>query len=174
MAKYFKTFRDKIQSRYHYQLIEAESKNFDPKFKPELTPKQMLELGIFGGVYFFGSKKLIPSDLPKSWFAKAKLAPDVNRRKELNYFGVFASQPMRVWQKKGWISPLDPYGWFQWYCRYYLGRRTAEEDSRQIKRWLAMKRHISQIINNCHKGDLSCHRGQRQAVLHWAYDSRKI
>jgi hypothetical protein len=79
-----------------------------------------------------------------------------------------------VWRRKGWIHPDDPRGWFQWYCRYYMGRRLPGEDGRQIKRWKAMRRHIAQIRNNCDEGDTSCRRKQRQALLHWAYDSRAI
>lgn len=143
--------------------------NFDIDFKPDLTPKEMLELGVFGGVYF--SDK--PKEFPKSWFIKAKLSPDGKQHKELNFFGVLASQPLSVWQAKGWIRPQDPRGWFQWYCRYYRGRRSAD-DERQIKRWHAMRRHIAQIKNNCRVGDIFCRPRQRQALLHWAYDSRKF
>lgn len=142
---------------------------FDPRFKPHLSPKEMLELGVFGGMYFFDK----PKEFPKSWFTKAKLSPDEKQRKELNFFGVNASQPLSVWQAKGWIHPQDPRGWFQWYCRYYLGRRT-DDDERQIKRWIAMRRHIMQIKNNCRPGDILCRPRQRQALLHWAYDSRKM
>ncbi len=142
---------------------------FDPEFKPDLTPQQMLELGIFGGLYM--SDK--PQEFPRSWFTKAKLSPDGKRHADLNFFKVNASQPLSVWQAKGWIHPDDPRGWFEWYCKYFLGRRHAD-DTRQIKRWKAMKRHIAQIAHNCRVGDLNCRRRQRQALLHWAYDSRKF
>lgn len=138
------------------------------EFKPDLTPQEMLELGIFCGKYFDD----IPGDLPREWFTNAKLAKG-ERDCSLNYFGVDASQPMSVWLKKGWIRGQDPKGWFQWYCRYYLGRR-SEDDTRQIKRWKAMRRHAGQIAKNCKSGDLSCRKKQRQALLHWAYDSRKM
>jgi len=144
-------------------------KAFDPRFKPDLTPKEMLELGVFDGVYF--SDK--PKEFPKSWFKNAKLSSDGKKHKELNFFGVNASQPLSVWQAKGWIRPQDPRGWFQWYARYYLGRRT-EDDERQIKRWLAIQRHMAQIKKNCRARDISCRPRQRQSLLHWAYDSRKI
>ena len=139
------------------------------KFKPDLNPKQMLKLGVFGGAYFSGT----PKEYPKEWFLKARLSPDGKQHKELNYFGINASQPLSVWQAKGWINPQDPLGWFEWYCRYSLGRR-SDDDERQIKRWLAMRRHVAQIKNNCRAGDIFCRPRQRQALLHWAYDSRKF
>lgn len=159
---------DKFQ-RGSYYLTEPVGKNFDLRFKPELTPQEMLELGIFSGKYF--SDK--PKELPKEWFKKAKLAKEGQEDVNLNYFGIDASQPLKVWQDKGWISPQDPRGWFQWYARYYLGRR-SEDDERQIKRWRQMTRHIAQIKKNCSQLDLDCRKKQRQALLHWAYDSRKI
>jgi len=160
---------DKMQKNFVYDLREAMGKNFDPRFKPELTPKQMLALGVFGGKYMTDCKKEFPSD----WYTKAKLCPEKHDAK-LNCFGVNASQPLSVWRKNGWIHPDDPRGWFQWYCRYFMGRRLGAEDDRQIKRWRAIKRHITQVKNSCQKGDITCRPKQRQAILHWAYDSRKI
>jgi hypothetical protein len=128
----------------------------------------MLALGVFDGVYMRDGV----DEFPKSWFTHARFAdgaPDPS----LNYFGIHASQPLSVWQEKGWIHPDDPRGWFQWYCRYYSGRR-HEDDARQIKRWRAFARHAAQVQKNCRKGDTMCRRKQRQALLHWAYDSRKI
>ena len=162
---------DKMQSNYRYFLSEPIGKNFHPDFKPELTPKEMLELGVFGGRYLRDCQK----EFPASWFKKAKFHPKdlPGHSKKINYFNVDASQPLSVWKKKGWIHPQDPRGWFQWYCRYYIGRR-SEDDLRQIRRWKMIKRHIAQIRKNCWQGDLNCHTKQRQAVLHWAYDSRKM
>jgi len=142
-------------------LTKPIGKYFDPEFKPELTPKQMLELGIFGGKYMTDCQK----EFPKDWFKKAKLCSEKHDPK-LNYFGINASQALSVWQKKGWIFPEDPRGWFQWYCRYYLGRRLPYEDKRQIRRWKAFRRHFSQVKLNCRTGDFSCRRKQRQALLH--------
>jgi hypothetical protein len=159
---------DNFQQNYRYKLVEPAGKNFDPEFKPQLTPKEMLELGVFSGHYLNHCRK----EFPASWFKQAKLAADPDPK--LNFFRVKASQPLSVWQKKGWIHPDDPRGWFQWYCRYYMGRRSPDEDRRQIKRWKAMRRHLWQIKKNCLVGDFDCHRKQRQAVLHWAYDSRKM
>lgn len=158
---------DKMQKNYHYFLTEKAGKNFSLDFKPELSPKEMLELGVFGGKYMTDCK----SEFPASWFRKAKLSPKKSDHK-LNYFQVKASQPLSVWREKGWIYHQDPRGWFQWYCRYYMGRRIDKEDQRQIKRWKQMRRHIAQVKNNCRQGDIHCRPRQRQALLHWAYDSR--
>src|SRR5690349_8168857 len=163
------TVNDKMQRGYRYELSEPVGRNFDPEFNPELTPAEMLALGVFGGKYMTDTRK----EFPKSWFTHAKLSPEHHDPK-LNLFGVDASQPLSEWRRKGWIHPDDPRGWFQWYCRYYMGRRLPEEDRRQIKRWKAIRRHVRQIQKHCEPGDLLCRRRQRQALLHWAYDSRKI
>lgn len=159
---------DKMQRNYRYVLTQPIGKNFASDFKPELTPKEILELGAFGGKYMTDCQK----EFPKSWYQKAKLCSEKHDPK-INFFKVNASQPLSVWRKKGWINKDDPRGWFQWYCRYYMGRRHPD-DLRQIKRWKAIKRHIAQVKKNCPKGNYSCRPKQRQAILHWAYDSRKI
>lgn len=171
MKKKIVLVNDKMQKGYRYELREPAGKNFDPRFKPELTPKEMLALGVFGGVYM----RDCTEEFPKNWFTKAKFQKkdSYDHDPELNFFGVNASQPLSVWREKGWILPEDPRGWFQWYCRYYNGRRRAD-DELQIKRWVAMRRHVAQIVNSCKPGDYFCHRKQRQAVLHWAYDSRGL
>ncbi len=153
----------------HYYLTESIGSNFDPNFTPELTPKEMLELGVFGGKYMTDCT----DEFPAAWFTQAKLSPQ-KKDPTINYFGVNASLSLTDWQTKGWIHPMDPRGWFQWYCRYYYGRRVPEEDQRQIKRWKAVTRHIAAIKKNCPPQVLDCRPKQRQAVLHWAYDSRKI
>jgi len=158
-----------MQQGYRYTCTEPIGKNFRSDFKPDLSPKEMLELGVFGGKYMTDCQDEFPAD----WFTKAKLSPEKSNPK-LNYFGVAASQPLAVWRVKGWIYPDDPRGWFQWYCRYYMGRRMPDEDDRQIKRWQAIRRHIAQIAHNCRQGDMTCRPRQRQALLHWAYDSRKM
>ena len=156
-----------MQKRYVYYLTEPAGKNFDPTFTPDLSPAEMLALGVFGGRYMTDCA----AEFPASWFEKAKLSG--TRKAEINCFGVNASQPLSVWREKGWLHPDDPRGWFQWYCRYWMGRR-APDDARQIARWKAIRRHVSQLNAGCMKGDLSCRRRQRQALLHWAYDSRRI
>jgi hypothetical protein len=156
-----------MQRDYAYTLVEPMGENFHPDFRPELTPKEMLELGVFGGRYMTDCAEEFPDD----WFENARLSP--RRNQTLNHFGVIASQPLAVWRQKGWIHPHDPRGWFQWYCRYYMGRRGPDDD-RQIKRWRAMRRHIAQIEKHCDPGDAACRPRQRQALLQWAYDSRAL
>jgi hypothetical protein len=160
---------DLMQKKYLYYLTEIKGKNFDPQFKPELTPKQMLEIGVFGGKYMTDCKK----EFPRDWFTKAKLNSKFHDAK-LNFFKINASQPLSIWKKKGWIFKEDPRGWFQWYCRYFIGRRIPEIDNIQIKRWNAMKRHVAQVKKNCKKGDFNCRPRQRQALLHWAIDPRRL
>ena len=134
-------------------------------FKPQLTPKEMLELGVFGGSYF--NKKQI-KEFPKSWFQKAKLSETFNV--ELNRFKVKSGLSREEWIKKGWIFKEDPLGWFQWYCRYTNGRRIQNIDGTQIQRWINFTRHVKAIKKNCEEGDLFCRRRQRQAILQWAYN----
>lgn len=160
---------DTMQKNYSYECIKPHGSHFDPEFKPQLTPQEMLEMGVFGGKYMTDCQ----DEFPASWFKKAKMSPQ-KRDPAINFFGVNASQPLSVWIKKGWIYKDDPRGWFQWYCRYFIGRRIPKEDERQIKRWKAMRRHIMQITKKCRPGDFSCNTKQRQALLHWAYDSRKF
>jgi len=159
---------DLMQQGYIYYLTAPEGGNFHPDFRPELTPQELLALGVFGGKYMTDCTQEFPED----WFEDAKLCSE-RHDPNLNFFGVNASQPLNVWQAKGWIHEDDPRGWFQWYCRYYRGRRMAD-DERQIKRWRAVRRHISQLKKHCLPRDLACRPRQRQALLHWAYDSRKL
>jgi hypothetical protein len=163
------TINDRMQQGYQYDLNAPIGCDFDLEFRPELSPAEMLRMGVFGGKYMTDCA----CEFPHDWFEGAKLSPS-RSDKRLNYFGVDASQPLSVWRKRGWIHPEDPRGWFQWYCRYYMGRRLANEDARQIKRWKSMRRHVRQIQMNCEPGDIWCRKRQRQALLHWAYDSRKL
>ena len=140
-------------------------KDFYKIFKPQLTPKKMLELGVFGGAYFTdGSIK----EFPKSWFTKAKISKtfDVS----LNRFQIESGLSRKEWIDKGWIFKEDPLGWFQWYCRFCNGRRIIRIDEIQIKRWKNFRRHVLAIKKNCEIGDLGCRRRQRQAILQWAYN----
>ncbi len=159
---------DKMQKKYVYYRTAPMGKNFHPDFKPELTPKQMLALGVFGGKYMTDCKKEFPID----WFTKAKLCAK-KHDPSFNFFKVNASKPLSYWKDKGWVYHEDPRGWFQWYCRYYMGRRCAD-DARQIKRWKQIARHVAQLKKHCPTRVFMCRPRQRQALLHWAYDSRKL
>lgn len=159
--------QDRMQSGYSYERTAPMGEQFDPSFEPELTPAEMLQLGVFCGKYMTDCR----AEFPAEWFVGAKLAsgpPDCS----LNYYGVRAGSSLRVWLSKGWIHQDDPRGWFQWYCRYYSGRRMEQEDARQIGRWKAFRRHAAQVARNCEPGDPSCRPKQRQALLQWGYDSR--
>lgn len=156
---------DKMQSGYIYALTAKTGRDFAPDFKPELTPKEMLELGVFEGHYLTDCQ----NEFPKDWFLKAKIdteKPNIS----LNYFKIKSRQSLQEWQRKGWIIGPDIRGWFQWYCRYYLGRRIAEVDRVQIARWRAFKRHKAQVLTNCPPDALECRARQRQALLQWAYN----
>jgi hypothetical protein len=159
---------DLMQQGYAYYRSEPAGRNFDPGFRPGVTPKEMLEMGVFGGKYMTDCA----AEFPAAWYDNAKLCHEFHDP-TLNYFGVNASLPLSEWRRRGWIYREDPRGWFQWYCRYYMGRRLPEEDARQIRRWKAMKRHLVQVQKNCLKGDLPCRRKQRQVLLNWAYDARR-
>jgi len=163
------TVNDRMQKSYRYALVAPAGRAFDPDFRPELTPAEMLRLGVFGGKYMTDCRR----EFPASWFARARLAP-AGRDPSLNFFGVDAGQPLAVWRRKGWLHPDDPRGWFQWYCRYWRGRRLPDEDRRQIGRWKAFRRHAAQLRAQCEPDDWTCRPRQRQALLQWAYDSRRI
>ena len=143
-----------------------ENLDFYKIFKPQLSPKKMLELGVFGGSYF-GSNINI-KEYPKSWFEKAKISKNFDTT--LNRFRVKAGLSREHWIEKGWIFKEDPLGWFQWYCRFINGRRITHIDEIQIKRWKNFKRHVTAIEKNCERGDLGCRKRQRQAILQWAYN----
>jgi hypothetical protein len=159
---------DLMQQGYSYVLTEPVGRNFEPDFEPQLSPREMLALGVFGGKYMTDCR----DEFPASWFTRAKLSPGRYDPK-INFFGVRASQPLAEWRRKGWIYEEDPRGWFQWYCRYYMGRRCLDDD-RQVRRWRQISRHVAQVRNGCKPRDLTCRPRQRQALLHWAYDSRKL
>ena len=156
---------DKMQQNYVYEYTAPMGKDFDVNFRPELSPEEMLQLGVFEGHYLNDCQ----NEFPKLWFKKAKLSPDypdIN----CNYFQIKSRMSLQEWQKRGWIIEPDPRGWFQWYCRYYMGRRIADIDAWQIKRWMAFRRHYGQIKKNCTSLDFNCRKRQRQALLQWAYN----
>ena len=155
---------DRMQQGYTYVISAPTGADFAPGFEPHFTPAEMLAHGVFEGKYCNDCQ----GELPAEWFAEAKVSdvPDP----DVNYFRIKSRQPLSVWRDKGWIMGDDPRGWFQWYCRYYLGRRDPEIDAKQIKRWRAFARHAAQVRNNCDPGDWTCRPRQRQALLQWSYD----
>ena len=159
---------DLMQEGYRYLRTEPSGRNFHKGFAPELEPRELLALGVFGGKYMTDCGQ----EFPDSWYEKARLCHETHRA-DLNLFLVNASKPLAYWRAKGWIWQDDPRGWFQWYCRYWMGRRSGD-DERQVARWKAMTRHLAQLRAHCEPGDWLCRRRQRQALLHWAYDSRKL
>ncbi|WP_185968521.1 hypothetical protein [Paracoccus sp. M683] len=155
---------DRMQSGYGYSLDAETGAMTDPGFAPFYSPAEMLQMGVFEGRYLNDCR----AEFPESWFASAKLSARADPA--LNYFGVKSRQPLAEWRRKGWIIQPDPRGWFQWYCRYYLGRRLPGVDDRQIKRWRGFARHAGQVRANCEPGNPFCRPRQRQALLQWSYD----
>ncbi|MBP5615255.1 MAG: hypothetical protein J6X42_01710 [Alphaproteobacteria bacterium] len=156
---------DKMQTGYSYECQAPEGRHFAPDFKPELSPKEMLALGVFEGHYLTDCR----AEFPSSWFDKAKISP-LKPSVACNCFGIKSRMSLQQWQQRGWIIAPDPRGWFQWYCRYYAGRRIDDIDSLQIKRWKAFQRHKAQVFKNCMAYDFTCRKKQRQALLQWAYN----
>jgi len=161
--------------KYTYQL----SKNYGdmsdyPQFKPHFSPNEMLQCGVFEGKYLNDCI----SEFPKEWYITAikdgKLSPE-KADPNTNCFGIKSRMSLGEWKQRGWIpqTPNDPddRGWFQWYCRFYIGRRIQGLDEIQIKRWKSFARHFGQVKKNCSEGDLTCRRKQRQALLQWGYNA---
>ena len=156
--------QDRMQSGYRYQRVAVPGEDFDPDFAPEMSPRQMLELGVFEGKYMTDCQ----SEFPTNWYENARQSEHADPSQ--NAFGLKSRMPLSHWREKGWIFGPDPRGWFQWYCRYWMGRRLPAVDTAQIKRWRAFSRHRGQIRANCGPMDLDCRPRQRQALLQWAYD----
>lgn len=155
---------DTMQTGYEYELSAQMGEAFDAGFEPYYSPSEMLEMGVFEGKYCNDCG----GEFPANWFEHAKLSDQPDE--SINYFGIKSRQPLSVWRQKGWIYGPDPRGWFQWYCRYYLGRRLPEIDAMQIKRWRGFARHAGQVRANCEPGNIFCRRRQRQALLQWAHN----
>lgn len=158
------TVEDRMQHGYSYVLSAPVGRGFAAGFTPAFSPAEMLALGVFEGKYLNDCR----AEFPASWFRRARLGEVADPAR--NCFGVKSRQPLSVWREKGWIIGPDPRGWFQWYCRYYLGRRLPEVDARQISRWKGFARHAGQIRANCAPHELTCRPRQRQALLQWAHD----
>jgi hypothetical protein len=168
--------RDKMQNYTYYLSYNAGTNlktNINgikhPHFKPQYTPQQMLKMGVFEGKYINDGKK----EFPKEFYTNAKISK--NPDSTLNYFGIKSRLSLQEWRKRGWVpihkKDRDVRGWFQWYCRYWIGRRMPEVDVIQIKRWKSFKRHYAQVKKHA-KNDLSKRRKQRQALLQWSWDCK--
>lgn len=155
---------DRMQADYSYTLSAPMGECFAEGFSPFYTPQTMLEMGVFEGKYCNDCQ----DEFPKEWFETAKISDTADVT--LNYFGIKSRQPLSTWRDKGWIYGPDPRGWFQWYCRYYMGRRIPDIDALQIKRWRGFARHAGQIRANCYPGDIFCRPRQRQGLLQWSHD----
>ena len=155
---------DNMQQDYAYECVEPEGENFHPDFKPYFAPRTMLNLGVFEGKYCNDCQ----DEFPESWFRHARIVSVADPG--VNFFGIKSRQPLSVWREKGWIYGPDPRGWFQWYMRYYLGRRIPDIDAIQIQRWRLFTRHAGQIRANCEPKDLKCRPKQRQGLLQWSHD----
>jgi len=120
----------------------------------------MLEYGVFGGSYLGDTIK----EYPKAWFTKPQLSKSFDV--ELNYFQIRAGLSLIEWKQRGWIMNEDPRGWFQWYCRFSIGRRIPEIDKIQIGRWKTFgPRNIGGIKKYCPKKFYSCCKKQRQVCF---------
>lgn len=182
---------DRIRAGRYSYVLAADPGALPDDFRPDLTPGEMLALGVFEGKYLNDSV----GEFPMEWFVTAlhmgTLSPEGPDPAGCNYFGVKSRQPLSIWQENGWAPSQarqgrtddryrgalgdparnpDDRGWFQWYCRYWMGRRLPEIDTIQIKRWRAFRRHAGAIRANCRPGDLTCRPRERQALLQWAYD----
>ena len=156
---------DKMQKDYSYKLTAKYGTDFSSNFKPFYTPREMLKMGVFEGKYINDCQ----NEFPKEWFVDAKVSK-FKADSTINYFGIKSRQPLSTWKQKDWIYGNDVRGWFQWYCRYYIGRREPEIDKIQVGRHNSFKRHAGHIRKNCKSGDITCRPKQRQALLQWAYD----
>ena len=129
------------------------------EFTPLLNPYEAMELGIFDGSYYGEGTEVTTRD-----FANPPVIT------KTNLFAPNASSPLEEWQERGWIKEHDPMGWFQWYVRYYHGRRIEDYDDWQMGRWKSfVARHSAQVRKNGN-GDLTKRLKQRQALLHWCAD----
>jgi hypothetical protein len=141
-----------------------------PEFQPYFTPQEMLSMGIFEGKYLNDGIHEFPREWYESAHSHHSLSVDGKPHIECNYFKIKSRQSLQEWQRKKWILDPDVRGWFQWYCRFFLGRRIPIVDKKQIARWKAFCRHRKSLEKHCNSNDLKCRPKQRQALLQWAHN----
>ncbi len=157
-----------------------------PEFQPNLTPRQIFQMGSFGGTYW----RPIYSSVTKrkyknahrefaSWWSGISESALGSSKCDvkLNKYGVHSGTSLKYWESKHWIKAQDPYGWVQWYCRFYKGRR-SKDDKRQIDRWLKFagpngrfRLRLIHMIKRKHKkyNDISVSPVIRQGLQQWGY-----
>ena len=173
---------NRMQNNYEYELMfnagtqlknggfdENDNKIFYPDFNPAYAPGQMLKMGVFEGKYC--NDQIF--EFPKEWYSNInKFSPEC-ADPSVNYFGVKSRQSLSIWRGKKWIpcavGDNDTRGWFEWYCRYWLGRREPAVDKIQIKRWQLFNRHYAQYLKNTKGKEITKHSKRRQALLQWSY-----
>ncbi len=152
-----------------------------PDFTPNVTPREMFELGVFGGTYWRPIYSSIVDKNLENQHLEFDFLDGIPSKKltskkcntSINYYKAKAGSSLIEWESKGWIVDQDPYGWVQWYCRFYTGRRTSD-DERQIERWSRYsgpkgrwKRNLDNQIKI--KGSKNASKVVRQGLLQWAY-----
>lgn len=173
-----------------------------PEFQPNLTPTEMFELGSFGGTYWRPIySSIVNKDFKNQHKTKKdnvyklfKNIPDDKLTLEkyntkINKYGVKVGQSLEEWEKdrRGgpWIKEDDPYGWVQWYCHFYQGRRLDNgEDERQVSRWAGIasergrfRRWLITLILKKDKSnwnDFKISPAIRQTLQHWAYKLNEL
>ena len=141
------------------------------KFKPNISPIDIIKKGAFGGTYFRNIYSNVTGKFYKNSWKEFKELENIDKKYfcsdfydvKLNYYGVEVGTSLRFWESKGWINKIDPYGWFQWYHRYWKGRR-SKDDKRHINRW---KRIFNRLIGILENKDI---KKIRQILLHWCYE----
>lgn len=161
------------KGKYSYMLTrEPGVMDDDPDFRPAYSPAEMLRMGVFEGRYLNDCV----GEFPREWYLDAleagtlRIGSAYPPTERVNYFGKKSRLSLSEWGRRGWIVAPDNRGWFQWYCRYWLGRRIPDVDAIQIERWKAFRRHYAQVVKNCRRGDKTCRPRQRQALLQWSWN----
>lgn len=156
------SFSNAMQTGSYFRTRPVGDMSDYPDFQPFYIPQQMLRMGVFEGRYLNSCQ----DEYPAEWFEKARLSDVPNE--QLNFFKLKSRLPTSWWREKGLINDQDPRGWFEWYCRFWMGRRT-DDDARQIKRWKQIARHAGQVKKNG-GGDVNRRARQRQTLLQWSWN----